>query len=85
MHVVRLLAPRLSNEDNTKDVDFSPTGIRQRWEAGYASAQKAIQQAPWQGEFDPLEGVILHDVQNEASVSTTTAPAMTRQEKQLAG
>ena len=28
MHVVRLLAPRLDNEDHTKDVDFSPSGIR---------------------------------------------------------
>jgi NTE family protein len=89
MHVVRLLAPRLGNEDHTKDVDFSPSGIRQRWEAGYASAQKALQQAPWQGEFDPLEGVILHEVQNEASVSTvarpvTTAPRANRRQE-LAG
>ena len=61
MHVVRLLAPRLDNEDHTKDVDFSPSGIRQRWEAGYANTQRAIEQAPWQGEFDPLEGVILHE------------------------
>jgi NTE family protein len=61
MHVVRLLAPRLEYEDNTKDVDFSPSGIRKRWEAGYAGAQAAITQAPWQGEFDPLEGVILHE------------------------
>jgi len=75
MHVVRLLAPRLGNEDHTKDVDFSPSGIRKRWEAGYASAQKAIGQAPWRGEFDPLEGVILHEVQNETAVSTTTRPA----------
>jgi hypothetical protein len=28
MHVVRLLAPRLDNENHTKDIDFSPTGIR---------------------------------------------------------
>jgi len=76
MHVVRLLAPRLGNEDHTKDVDFSPMGIRRRWEAGYASAQKAIQQAPWQGQFDPLEGVILHEVQNEASVNTVAGPTM---------
>jgi NTE family protein len=85
MHVVRLLAPRLGNEDHTKDVDFSPSGIRQRWEAGYASAQKAIRQAPWQGEFDPLEGVILHEVQNETSVSTTARPAMRLEDRQLAG
>lgn len=29
MHVVRLLAPRVDKEDHTKDVDFSPAGIRQ--------------------------------------------------------
>jgi NTE family protein len=28
IHVVRLLAPRLGNEDHTKNVDFSPSGIR---------------------------------------------------------
>jgi NTE family protein len=61
MHVVRLLAPRVANEDHTKDVDFSPSGIRQRWEAGYTAAKWAVQLAPWRGEFDPLEGVILHE------------------------
>jgi NTE family protein len=61
MHVVRLLAPRIENEDHTKDVDFSPSGIRKRWEAGYAGARNTLVQAPWLGEFDPLEGVILHE------------------------
>ena len=61
MHVVRLLAPRLDNENHTKDVDFSPSGIRMRWEAGYAATMRALEQAAWQGEFDPLEGVILHE------------------------
>jgi NTE family protein len=78
MHVVRLLAPRLANEDHTKDVDFSPSGIRQRWEAGYSSTQRAIEQAPWQGEFDLLEGVILHepsdDVRVEQVASHASAP-----------
>ena len=60
MHVVRLLAPRLENEDHTKDIDFSSSGIRMRWDAGYADTQRAIARAPWDGEFDPLEGVILH-------------------------
>ncbi len=36
MHVVRLLAPRLDNESHIKDIDFSPSGIRSRWQAGYA-------------------------------------------------
>ena len=68
MHVVRLLAPRLDNEDHTKDVDFSPSGIRKRWEAGYAGTQTAIAQAPWQGEIDPLDGVILHEPRAEMTV-----------------
>jgi len=61
MHVVRLLAPRLDDDDHTKDIDFSASGIRMRWEAGYAAAAGAITRAPWTGEFDPLEGVILHE------------------------
>jgi NTE family protein len=61
MHVVRLLAPQLENENHTKDVDFSPSSIRQRWEAGYAKTMGALDQAPWEGEVDPLVGVILHE------------------------
>jgi NTE family protein len=68
MHVVRLLAPRLANEDHTKDVDFSPSGIRQRWEAGYANTLRAIEQAPWEGEFDPLDGVILHEPRADTKI-----------------
>lgn len=61
MHVVRLLAPRLDNENHTKDVDFTPSGIQRRWEAGYQHTQRVLNEAPWQGQFDPLEGVILHE------------------------
>ena len=61
MHVVRLLAPRLENENHTKDIDFTPSGIRMRREAGYEATMRALRQAPWQGEFDPIEGVILHE------------------------
>jgi NTE family protein len=61
MHVVQLLAPQLSREDHTKDVDFSPTGIRQRWDAGYAHTRAVLAREPWGGQFDPLSGVILHE------------------------
>jgi NTE family protein len=61
MHVIRLLAPRLDNENHTKDVDFSRSGIGLRREAGYNATMRALMQAPWQGEFDPIEGVILHE------------------------
>jgi NTE family protein len=61
MHVVRLLAPQLDRENHTKDIDFSPSGIRQRWEAGYAHTTAVLDRSPWIGEFDPLSGVILHE------------------------
>ena len=61
MHVVRLLAPRVENESHTKDIDFSASGIRVRREAGYARNWRALERAPWRGEFDPIEGVILHE------------------------
>jgi NTE family protein len=61
MHVVRLLAPQLDHENHTKDVDFSRSGIMQRWNAGYAHTKAVLDRAPWVGEFDPLSGVILHE------------------------
>jgi len=61
MHVVRLLAPRIGNENHTKDIDFSSAGIGARRDAGYRAAMDALEQAPWQGNFDPIEGVILHE------------------------
>jgi NTE family protein len=61
MHVVRLLAPSLDGEDHTKDIDFSPTGIRSRREAGYADTNRVLELAPWSGDFDPIEGFILHE------------------------
>jgi NTE family protein len=82
MHVVRLLAPRLDNESLIKDIDFSPAGIRMRWEAGYADTMAALTNQPWIGEWDPLEGVILHEPQAGAEPAAememgdaVTAPA----------
>ena len=61
MHFVRLLWPGHENEDHTKDVDFTLSGIKKRWQAGYEQTMRAIDQAPWQREVDPLEGVFLHE------------------------
>jgi NTE family protein len=68
MHVVRLLAPRLDNENHTKDVDFSPRRVKLRWEAGYADTRRALKRRAWEAEFDPLEGVILHDLEPGADL-----------------
>ena len=61
MHVVRLDAPRFAGEDHTKDIDFTPSGIRARREAGLADARRAIAAAPWTAPVDPIEGVVIHD------------------------
>lgn len=63
MHVVRLLAPMLSGEGHTKDIDFSASGIHSRWQAGYADALRVLEQQPWTHEFDPIEGFIIHDTE----------------------
>jgi NTE family protein len=61
MHVVQLQAPALDRESHTKDIDFSPCGIMQRWDAGYVHTRAVLDRSPWSGKFDPLAGVILHD------------------------
>jgi NTE family protein len=58
MHVAHLVAPRLADEDHTKDIDFTPSGLRARREAGYADTARMIERAPWRRPADPIEGVI---------------------------
>ena len=60
MHVVRLLAPGLDDEDHTKDIDFSPAGIRARWRAGRDDTAAVLAKAPWQAPVDATEGVVVH-------------------------
>jgi NTE family protein len=74
MHVVRLLAPRLDNENHTKDIDFSPAGIRARWEAGYADTDRALERQAWLGEFGLLDGVILHEPEPGAEPAAEIEP-----------
>jgi NTE family protein len=73
MHVVRLLAPALDREDHSKDVDFSPDGIRQRREAGYRHTVATLKQAPWRAPVDPSEGFVLHETCGGQMVETAAA------------
>jgi len=77
MHVVRLLAPRLDNESHLKDIDFSPSGIRRRWHAGYTDTCRTLARAPWIGEFSPLDAVVLHEpeVKIEVTIEKLAAAA----------
>jgi hypothetical protein len=40
--------------------DFSASGIRQGWEAGYTDTKHVLEQRPWEGKFAPVARVILH-------------------------
>ena len=61
MHVAQLVAPKLEGEDHTKDIDFTPAGIRARWQAGYADTRRMVERAPWTAPVDPMDGVVIHD------------------------
>ncbi len=61
MHVVPLSSPPREGEDQLKDIDFTPAGIRTRMYAGCTEAKRILAIAPWQAEVDVMEGVIVHD------------------------
>ena len=69
MHIVRLLAPTLASEDWLKDIDFSPSGIRDRWQAGHRDAMQMISRAPWHDPADPLEAVIVHELSTRTGMA----------------
>ena len=60
MHVVRLLAPRLEGEDQTKDIDFTAAGVHTRRLAGLSDVNDVIRRAPWNAPVDPLDGIVVH-------------------------
>jgi NTE family protein len=61
MHVIRLLAPPMAGEDQAKDIDFSPEGIKSRWDTGYADTARVLERSPWTHCVDPMDGIILHE------------------------
>jgi|SRR5579862_4009 len=61
MHIVRLNAPRLDNEDHLRDIDFTSAGIQARWHAGHADTLRALERRPWEMRVDPMVGVAVHD------------------------
>lgn len=71
MHVVRLIAPAVAGEDQTKDIDFSARGIRTRWAAGLKDTRQFLAEKPWEGDFDPLEGFILHEHKTDRPTATS--------------
>jgi NTE family protein len=61
MHVVRLNAPHIEGEGNSRDIDFTSASIRARWKAGHDDTARALDRRPWEDEFDPMAGVAVHN------------------------
>jgi NTE family protein len=61
MHVVRLNAPHIEGEGNSRDIDFTSASIRARWKAGHDDTARALERRPWEDEFDPMAGVAVHN------------------------
>jgi len=60
MHVISLQAPAREDDDHLKDLDFTPTGIGARWNAGHEFARRQIAAAPWSEPVDPGMGIVVH-------------------------
>jgi NTE family protein len=74
MHIIRLNAAPLENEDYLRDIDFSPDGIHQRWQAGYADTKRTLERKPWEVPIDPMMGVAVYD-SDGAHVTSTVQKA----------
>ena len=65
MHIVRLNAPYIEGEGNSRDFDFTREGIRLRWKAGHDDTARVLEQRPWEAEIDQTLGVAVHDCKPE--------------------
>ena len=61
MHIVRINAAPLKNEDYLREIDFSREGIMRRWQSGYADTMRTLERRPWEVPIDPMVGVAVHD------------------------
>ena len=61
MHVAWLMAPKLDGEDYTKDIDFSATAIRTRWQAGHDDTKRMLDRAPWNEPVGPADSILIHE------------------------
>ena len=67
MQVIELDAPRLAGDDLHKDIDFSSSGIKRRWAAGYEDTVRVLKKAPWREPPDPMEGIAVYRSDPEAN------------------
>ena len=70
MHIIRLNAAPLENEDYLRDIDFTPEGVDRRWQAGYADTLRTLKHKPWEIPIDPMMGVAVFN--SDGTVATSS-------------
>jgi len=61
MHIVRINAAPLKNEDYLREIDFTSEGIQRRWRSGYDDTMRTLDRRPWEMSIDPMVGVAVYD------------------------
>ena len=61
MHIVRINANPRPDEDYLREIDFTTSGIKRRWQAGYEDTMRTLERRPWEMPIDPMVGVAVHD------------------------
>ncbi len=61
MHLMNLVAPRLPDEDASKDLDFNADRIQARWQAGLEDMRRTLRRRAWDDPFDAMLGLVVHD------------------------
>ncbi|HET6718815.1 MAG TPA: patatin-like phospholipase family protein [Rhodocyclaceae bacterium] len=83
-HLVRLQAPRLGHENQTKDIDFAPSHIEARWRAGREDLLRVVATRCWESPVGPEEGVVLHNFEGAAAGRADPQAAENSREKPTA-
>ena len=64
MHIMDLQAPHMEEDDVNKDIDFRKTSILKHWQSGFDQANQFLTAQPWLKNTHPLDGVIVHHLNN---------------------
>src|SRR3990167_5873339 len=68
MHLMRLVVPRLPDEDHTKDMHFNVARIQQRWQAGLNDARRTLARQAWLEPVGPMDGLVVHDLSTDTPI-----------------
>ena len=64
-NIVRLIMKALPSDEQSKDIDFSRSTLRKRWDAGKADALRALRHKSWLKPLPPHVGLAVHELVQE--------------------